>query len=105
MLKTGKIKLNCWRETSARFGVAHPANHTERGPSSLPIKNPSTIRRHEITNGHDFQQLLIGPKGLGSRVRLDGGGAADLTMHFFGIGFRKAPALLRQQGCSTLRID
>ena len=84
----------------AGYELAQLANHAERDPDSVLIKNPTRVRWYEIGNGHDFDQLLTGPKIL-FRADLVAVRSARLRT-FFGINlFIEPPRATLVHICAT----
>jgi hypothetical protein len=74
------------------------ADHAKRDITFEPTTAVETERWHVRAGGRDFELLLCGPKFYDTRAKKGGGGAVDLVMHLFGVGFLEAVGLLKRGG-------
>jgi hypothetical protein len=82
---------------SVRVVVA-VADHAKRDVTFEPTTSVATERWHVRAGGRDFELLLQGAKFYDTRAKKGGGGAVDLVMHLFGVGFMDAVGLLKRGG-------
>lgn len=82
--------LERWRSLDALFVLARLDCYAKRDITYHPTKANKTSRYHVSANGRDWELLLTGPKFWDTRAEKGGGGAIDLTMHLFGLDFKRA---------------
>lgn len=73
-------------------------DHAKADRDFVPLKSGHTERWHVHAGGHDFEILVTGPKFFDTRAGEGGGGAIDLTMHLFGLSFKRAIRKLQEIG-------
>lgn len=62
----------------------------KRDPDFVPVKDRQTVRLYVSIGGGVIELLATGTKWYDTRMNKGGGGAIDLTMHLFRIGFVEA---------------
>ncbi len=91
------LNLERWRAMPAVIIIQSSlCDHAKPDPSFSPLTSHSTSRWHVSAGGRDFELLCTGAKFFDTRAQKGGGGAVDLAMHLFGVGFRQAAELLRK---------
>jgi hypothetical protein len=76
-------------------------DHFKEDRNFSPLKNSHTERWHVHAGEHDFEILITGPKFFDTRVGKGGCGGVDLTMHLFGLTFKRAIQMLHQLNVIT----
>lgn len=87
--------LGRWRELEASVVLERLGCYLKRDPGFNPTIAVGTRRFHVNADGVEFELLLTGPKFFDTRAQRGGGGAVDLVMHLYGVGFRAAVRRLR----------
>lgn len=82
--------LERWRWLDAMGVLRALSVHVQIDRDYRPRQSSSTVRVHASTSGSDYELLLTGAKWYDSRAQKGGGGAIDLVMHLFNVGFRQA---------------
>ena len=83
-------ELERWRCLAA-IDVLHVlAVHVQVDRDYRPRPPSSTVRVHTSTSDGDYELLVTGAKWYDTRAQKGGGGAIDLVMHLFNVGFRQA---------------
>jgi hypothetical protein len=72
------------------------ATHAKRDATFVPTTAKDTERWHVNADGREFELLLHGPKFFDTRTKKGGGGAIDLVMHLYGVGFIEALGRLKR---------
>jgi len=93
-----KLSLARWHAADAAQCLVALSDIAKRDQSFVPRKDTHSTRWHASANGHDFELLCTGPKFWDTRALRGGGGAIDLAMHLFSIGFKQAIAVLVARG-------
>ena len=92
------LVLEKWRSMDAALVLRTISLHMKQDPSFIPRADAQTTRWNINIAGRDIEMLCNGPKFFDTRARSGGGGAVDLAMHLFGVDFRGAVKLLRENG-------
>ena len=96
MPRVDSEELSRWRSLDATQALSSLALHAKVDPSFDPIMSKGTTRWHANAGGRAFELLLQGCKFFDTRAKRGGGGAVDLAMHLFGVGFKQATQMLRK---------
>lgn len=92
------LELERWRQLPAADVLRGLADHAKQDRDFHPRESRLSTRWHASIAGQDFELLCTGPKFLDTRANKGGGGAVDLAMHLFSLGFKQAVAVLRNRG-------
>lgn len=90
MDKSNAVDLEMLRAIPCSQLLLLVCDHVKKDPDFIPTKNGYTERWHAHAAGHDYEILTTGAKFFDTRAGKGGGGAIDLTMHLFGLPFKKA---------------
>lgn len=87
-----------WRATDALVAALALADYCKRDDAFKPVKSVHTERWHVVVKNREFDFLFNGPKFFDEGSRSGGGGAIDLAMHLYGLGFQDATTVLMRVG-------
>jgi hypothetical protein len=97
-MTVNKSVLARWRSLDAYIVLRVLADYAKEDKTFDPRKSHHTTRWHAFVAGHDVELLCTGPKFFDTRTRRGGGGAIDMVMHLYGIGFKAAVTQLQNTG-------
>ena len=97
MQKVSTNELGKWRMLNAADVIIKVADYAKRDSTYTPIKNDKSSRWNvTISSRGEYEILATGPKFWDTRANVGGGGAIDLVMYLFKIGFKEAVEKLRK---------